>query len=404
MGRDFWNLKTDQRKLYAVILCIGGLMTILLGIKAFEDTKLPGGYELPKTEVGEGSFSQELVAVVENEKFSFTLEIPEKTVSEVEAKKRLSQAAETLNTILKAENQSLAAITTDICFPDRIEDLAVEVEWTDKLPDYFDSDGMLRQDLEIHNPVEQKVTAILSCQNYTKDYEAVLTILPRNLPIQWKLREQIEQLSKADGSGMKLPKEYEGQTIFWRKPLDATFVCFGILTMAAVIFLKAAHRQDAKRQKKMRQESMEKDYAQIVSKFTMLLSAGLSVRNAWERIVMLDGGKRGGNHPVYEEMNRSMRQMQQGVSELEVYESFGISVGLIHYKKLMALFIMERKRGSNHLLETMNQEMLQALEEQKRKTRQQGEKTGTKLLLPMMGMLAVVFIMILVPAFLSFGL
>lgn len=203
---------------------------------------------------------------------------------------------------------------------------------------------------------------------------------------------------------MKLPKEYEGQTIFWRKPLDATFVCFGILTMAAVIFLKAAHRQDAKRQKKMRQESMEKDYAQIVSKFTMLLSAGLSVRNAWERIVMLDGGKRGGNHPVYEEMNRSMRQMQQGVSELEVYESFGISVGLIHYKKLMALFIMERKRGSNHLLETMNQEMLQALEEQKRKTRQQGEKTGTKLLLPMMGMLAVVFIMILVPAFLSFGL
>lgn len=404
MERDFWNLKTDQRKLYMVILCIGGLMTILLGIKAFEDTKLAGGYELSKTEVGEGSFSQELVAVVGDEKFSFTLEVPEKTITEGEAKKRLSEAAQALNTILKAENHSLAQITTDICFPDRIEDLGVEIEWTDRLPDYFYSDGMLREDLEIQNPVEQKVTAILSCQNYTTDYEAVLTILPRTLPIQWKLQEQIEKLSKDDGSKIRLPKEYEGKSVFWRKPLDAAFVYFGILTMAAVIFLKAARRQDEKRQKKLRQEAMEKDYAQIVSKFTMLLSAGLSVRNAWERIVMLDGRKSVGNHPVYEEMNRSMRQMQQGVSELEVYESFGNSVGLIHYKKLMALFIMERKRGSNHLLETMNQEMLQAFEEQKRKTRQQGEKTGTKLLLPMMGMLAVVFIMILVPAFLSFGL
>ena len=68
----------------------------------------------------------------------------------------------------------------------------------------------------------------------------------------------------------------------------------------------------------------------------------------------------------------------------------------------MALFIADRKRGTVPLLETMNQEMLLAWEEQKRKTRQQGEKIGTKLLIPMMGMLLVVFLMVLVPAFLSF--
>ena len=68
----------------------------------------------------------------------------------------------------------------------------------------------------------------------------------------------------------------------------------------------------------------------------------------------------------------------------------------------MALFISNKKRGSVNLLEAMNQEMLQAWEEQKRSAKQQGEKIGTKLLLPMMGMLTVVFIMILVPAFLSF--
>ena len=70
----------------------------------------------------------------------------------------------------------------------------------------------------------------------------------------------------------------------------------------------------------------------------------------------------------------------------------------------MALFILEKRRGSTNLLEAMNQEMLQAWELRKRNTKQQGEKAGTKLLIPMMGMLAVVFVMILVPAFLSFRL
>ena len=404
MGKDFWNLKTEQKKRYLLILCVGGLLTILLGVKALGDTKLVNGYEISKNEVGEGICEQELIAVIENEKIPIKIEVSEKELSETEAKMRLAEAEKALNIILKAENQSLAEITTDICFPDEIEELAVEIEWTDKLSDYFDSDGIMREDLEIRETFEQKVTAILSCQNYTRDYEAVLTILPRTPSIQWKLSAQIEKESKGNENILILPREYESREIIWKKPLDSTFVYFGILTLAAVVFLKMADRQDAKTQKKMRQEAMEKDYAQIVGKFTMLLSAGLSVRNAWERIVLLDGGKKEGNHPIYEEMNWSMRQIRQGVSELEVYDRFGNNVGLIHYKKLMALFIMEQKRGSSNLLEAMNQEMIQAFEEQKRKTRQQGEKTGTKLLLPMMGMLAVVFILILVPAFLSFEL
>ena len=66
------------------------------------------------------------------------------------------------------------------------------------------------------------------------------------------------------------------------------------------------------------------------------------------------------------------------------------------------MFISDKRHGSVKLLDAMNQEMLLAWEEQKRRTRQQGEMIGTKLLVPMMGMLAVVFVMILVPAFLSF--
>ena len=172
----------------------------------------------------------------------------------------------------------------------------------------------------------------------------------------------------------------------------------------SMILLYFGSKRDEQIQKSERLEALEKDYAQIVSKFTMLLSAGLSVRNAWERIIMLYKEESDHSHPIYAEMRWAMREMQKGVSELEVYEKFGVRVGQIHYKKLMALFMMDKKRGNIHLVEAMNQEMMQAWEEQKRKTRQQGEKAGTKLLIPMMGMLTVVFVMILVPAFLSFQL
>ena len=184
--------------------------------------------------------------------------------------------------------------------------------------------------------------------------------------------------------------------------MDKTFLYFGVLTIGAVVFLKAGRKRDEQLERLKRLEELERDYAQIVSKFSMLFTAGLSIRNAWERIVLMERRRQGEKKVIGMEMSWALREMQKGVPELEVYERFGSKIGLVHYKKLMAIFVSHKRRGGAELLELMNEEMLLAWEEKKRKARQQGEKIGTKLLIPMMGMLSVVFIMILVPAFLSF--
>lgn len=408
MGKDFLNLKIsyNYKKISRVVFCIGIMGTSLLTVQAFNNTKLPNGNEVLKSEAGEGIFEQELIAVVGEEKIPLTLEVEERKITEKEAEEILLNAERALNGILKGSNENLENISREINFADNIPGTPVEVEWLEKLPEYFYSDGTLREDVEISEPTERKVSAILSIQDYTKDYEAVLKLAPRKRSLKQMLLEQVEEISgnSREEAVLKLPEIYQEMTIVWKRPLDFTFVWFGVLSFNAVIFLNIAGKRDMKVQKQERQERMEKDYAQIVSKFTMLLSAGLSVRNSWERIVWLSRGSSKENHPVYEEMSRAMRQMQQGVSELEVYEKFGTKVGSVYYKKLMSLFILEKKRGSTNLLEAMTQEMLQSLKEQKQMTRQRGEKTGAKLLLPMMGMLGVVFIMILVPAFLSFQL
>lgn len=404
MENDFLKFSTDPKKLHGLILIMGVMISVGLGISAHRESKLPDNNELPKNQAGEGAYEQELIAISSDKRIPLKVTVEEKLLTQIEAEEELKKAILVLNNVLKATNEDLTTILNPICFADIVPGTAVEVTWTEKAEDYFYSDGSFREELEITEPTEIKVSAILSCQEYSKDYEAIMTILPRALSDEKRLLEIIQENAIEDRTKdvLHLPEEYKGNAIIWRKPIDITFLYVLALSIAAVVFLKIGGQKDARDQKRELLESYEKDYAQIVSKFTMLLSAGLSVRNAWERIILLNRGKLGENRPIMLELRHSYREMQKGVPELEIYEQFGTRVGQIHYKKLMALFISDKKRGSVNLLEAMNQEMLQAWEEQKRSAKQQGEKIGTKLLMPMLGMLTVVFIMILVPAFLSF--
>lgn len=406
MGKDFLKLKTDSKKLSVLLLATGFAIAGILGLTAFFDMKLQNGCELERPGVGESGYEQELIVNVGDESISVDVLVEPRKLSAEEAEEELKRAKQLLGEILKGENENLQNITTDLVFVDMVPGTIVEVDWISRPIEYFQTDGTFREDVEIPEAVEVKVSAILSCQEESIDYEAYLTLQPKKFTEEKKISKAVEEspLNNPESSVMVLPTEYEGKKVTWRKPMDFTFLYFLIMTGASVIFLKAGAKRDQQLKKQEYLEALEKDYAQIVSKFTMLLSAGLSIRNAWERIVLLSKGKPEADSPAMQELNWGYREMQKGVSEVVVYERFGVKVGQVHYKKLMSMFISDQKRGSIKLLASMNQEMLQAWEEQKRKTKQQGEKIGTKLLLPMMGMLAVVFVIILVPAFLSFQL
>ncbi len=53
------------------------------------------------------------------------------------------------------------------------------------------------------------------------------------------------------------------------------------------------------------------------------------------------------------------------------------------------------------MTEILRREAMQAFEERKALAKIQGEEAGTKLLLPMFLMLAIVLVMVIIPAFLS---
>lgn len=106
--------------------------------------------------------------------------------------------------------------------------------------------------------------------------------------------------------------------------------------------------------------------------------------------------------PAYEELLYTWQEMESGISEGNAYEHLGARCQGTSYRALATLLTQNLKKGSKGLLELLEQESSEAFEERRRRARAEGEKAGTKLLLPMMLMLGVVFLLILVPAFLSF--
>ena len=158
---------------------------------------------------------------------------------------------------------------------------------------------------------------------------------------------------------------------------------------------------------KKRKEQMLLDYPEIINKFTLLVNAGMTVKQAWSKLTedyekkILSSQLK--KRYAYEEMLVTVRELKLGVPESIAFEQFGRRVGLLPYIKFGSLIAQNIKKGSKGLSELLSKEASEAFEERKELAKRLGEEAGTKLLAPMMIMLLIVFIIILIPAFQSFG-
>lgn len=144
------------------------------------------------------------------------------------------------------------------------------------------------------------------------------------------------------------------------------------------------------------------DYAGIVGKFSLLLGAGMNISLAWEKIAFAYQKKREQGQIekryAYEEMLNTLYEIRDGVGELQAYENFGIRCQLSIYRRLSVLIVQNVRKGAQGMQRLLEQEEWEAYEQRKAYARQMGEEAGTKLLLPMGIMLAIVLAILVIPA------
>ena len=169
MGKEFLKLKLNEKQICALVLMLGVTGTVIMGVHAFNATKLENGYELLRNEPKVGDYEETLIATIGEEKVSLNVTVSEQMLSEVEAKEELSNAREQIAGFLKGENESLKKITTDLNFLTEIPGTSVEIQWVDKASEFFSSAGERQKEVVITEPVEINLSAILTCQEFSED-------------------------------------------------------------------------------------------------------------------------------------------------------------------------------------------------------------------------------------------
>ena len=203
----------------------------------------------------------------------------------------------------------------------------------------------------------------------------------------------------------RLPEEIDGHPVSWEEVPSSQAGAALALTLFAVAAVYLGKDRELRKQVLDRDRQMQRDYARIVSKLVLLMGAGAAIRNSWEMIVKDYQMKRDRGQIklryAYEEMALACHEMQSGVAEAKAYENFGIRCRLPCYLKLSALLEQNLRGGSKGLSQILNAEIGEAFEQRKDCALSQGEETSTRLLFPMVMMLAVVMLLILVPAVMS---
>ena len=349
----------------------------------------------------------------EDEPINISLQIEPKQYTSEQTEKMFETVYENLQTIILGENESLDNVSSDLKLITEVEDYPLILQWYSDNYDIIDYEGSVHnRNFSEKQQENVTLTVVMEYMEYSCEYLINITVTAPHMTAQEKLELSVNEavsqaLSLANGDYVKLPTEIDGKKVTYelsnQEDSIMTFLIFAAVGVVAVIFGK---RQDKKKQEEYRKKQLQYDYSELVSKLTLLMGAGMTIRKAWERIV-LDYRKeceRTNKYKryVYEEMTESLNKLNAGIAEPVVYEDFGQSCNTKEYLKFASLVTQNIRKGSSDLIKQLELEAIDAFESRKNLARKCGEEAGTKLLFPMILMLGIVIAIIVIPVMMSF--
>lgn len=321
----------------------------------------------------------------------------------------LEEARNDLERLIVGDNPSRDHVEQNLVFPETLEDGAVSISYLTVPYGVISEQGLITGDPEKEGTLVE-IKATLSCQEETLIYETAVMVYPKELSGAEALQDQIRSaLQEADeeqavSEHLDLPELVSGRMIRWRYPASGAWkiAFFWMIGIPPLIWFAKDARIRARAKERERQLGM--DYPDILWRMTMLLGAGMGVRQAFTRIASgYEKNRAGGTGKryAYEEMLYTVREMETGTGEAAAYERFGRRCGLPGYVKLGSLLTTSVRKGNTDLRRTLEKEAALSMEERKNLALSEGERAGTRMLFPMIIMLGVVIAILIVPAFIS---
>lgn len=361
---------------------------------------------LERTEDGTES-SYDLEVQIDGVECEIEVPVSARMRSKEEVKEMFQEQKRRLEELILGENESLDEVRSRLDLIGEIPDTGIAVSWTTDNYEVLDSLGNISSEDIPKEGVAVKLTALMKYKEEESAYEFYVRVFPSEMKEEEEWLQKIAEKAKESDENtvtdqyMVLPEYVEGKKLVWNYERNTR--AFAILVLGAgmcsMMLISGSQRKKETDKKAVRQ--MKIDYPQIINKFNLYIRAGLTVRRAWFLIVQDYERNAENMRKAYEEMAVSMHQMQGGTAETDAYEEFGIRCGIASYRRLGSMLAQNVRKGSRGLTVLLEREAEEAIEERKNLAKKLGEEAGTKLMIPMFLMLAVVFAIVIVPAFFS---
>jgi len=386
MGRGGGRLRGIWNRYGKYGLCAGAgiVLFFLAELVDLQEETVENGI-LRRNPCGKGDAVYEFyVDGLEEGQFEAFLTVPDQKLKTEEFHERVPEMTETLCSQILGDNLSLSEVRDDLNLVKEIPEYGVSVSWESEKPELVSHMGLVNSEGVSEDGEELFLKAEFVNGGDREDTETVeipIRVLPAVKNGQERLLEELNALvsRNREEEAVVLPETFGEWALTYKKKSHSQNAILILLGIAAAGCLYLKEKNALEEEKKKREDSLIADYPDLISGFLVLTGAGYSVKQAWKKLIYdhkRPGASPGTRHPVYEEMEITLNQMEAGTPEIQAYADFGRRCGLRCYMKFASL------------LESCIQT---------------GGKNLRKLLLPMFGMLGIVMIMVVAPAFLSLG-
>lgn len=403
---DYYRKKIQ---LLLSVLCVGTLLGVLARAGSDMGSSLTEQGELLRPPQGQGSRQVELQVRVEGEEpCSISVEVPERQLTRQEAQELYGEFWEAWKGETLGDNPSWREVSSPLAPAEELEGYPFAVSWKSSDYEVLGRGGAV---CDPQTPTAVTLTVESRYLDCCWQEELDILVIPRTLEGAELLAAQardvynLAQEDSADRDRIPLPEKWGENTLVWREIRENYGPLLMLMTLATAAAVFLFQDRDLHQQVLKRRERMKENYPVVLSKLILYLGAGMTIRGAFQKIALdYHDRQEGERQPLYEEMLYACNRLQAGISESRTYELWAARTGLQDCARLSTMLVQNLKKGNAALLTRLREEGDRALQEELNLQRKKGEEAGTALLVPMIMMMAIVMVLVMIPAFQSFGI